>query len=125
MMLQYAIYEVIAPEGAATILFRDARRAEQIASQLRLTASDCLKLGIADVIIPEPAAGIHTDPEPSMQALQRRMLDALAELEHMPVRRLLARRYRKFRSFGRFRSLPARSVVSAVRLLERAVAPQR
>ncbi|HEV2583147.1 MAG TPA: acetyl-CoA carboxylase carboxyltransferase subunit alpha/beta, partial [Ktedonobacteraceae bacterium] len=53
MMLQHAIYEIISPEGAATILYRDVRRAEEVAARLKLTAADCLQLGVVDVIVPE------------------------------------------------------------------------
>jgi acyl-CoA carboxylase subunit beta len=102
LMLQNAIYEVIAPEGAATILYRDAQKARQVAEQLKLTASDCLQLGVVDTIIPEPLAGAHTDPPAVMQALQQHLCHAIIELEQVPVKQLLARRYRKFRHHGRF-----------------------
>ena len=102
LMLQNAIYEVIAPEGAATILYRDAQKASQVAEQLKLTASDCLQLGVVDAIIPEPSLGAHTDPPLVMEALQHHLLHAITELEQVPVKRLLARRYRKFRHHGRF-----------------------
>ncbi|GAC1556176.1 MAG: carboxyl transferase domain-containing protein [Ktedonobacteraceae bacterium] len=102
LMLQYAIYEVIAPEGAATILYRDAQKSRQVAEQLKLTASDCLQLGVVDAIIPEPLAGAHTEPAFVMHAFQQHLLYALTELEHVPVKQLLARRYRKFRRHGRF-----------------------
>ncbi|HEU0002708.1 MAG TPA: acetyl-CoA carboxylase carboxyltransferase subunit alpha/beta [Ktedonobacteraceae bacterium] len=102
LMLQNAIYEVIAPEGAATILYRDAQKARQVAEQLQLTAFDCLRLGVVDTIVPEPLAGAHTDPSMVMQALQHHLLHDLTELEQVPVKQLLARRYRKFRRYGRF-----------------------
>ena len=117
LMLQNAIYEVIAPEGAATILYRDAQKARQVAEQLKLTASDCLQLGVVDAIIPEPLSGAHTDPPMVMQALQQHLLHAVAELEQVPVKQLLARRYRKFRRYGRFqrrRYLLARATVTAI-----------
>lgn len=119
VMLQNAIFEVIAPEGAATILYRDARRAEQVATQLRLTARDCLALGIVDAIIPEPPEGVHTNPEPTMRALQRAILDTLTNLEHLPTRRLLARRYRKFRALGRFRAWRQRALPNPATTLRR------
>ncbi|GAC1342784.1 MAG: hypothetical protein NVSMB27_02010 [Ktedonobacteraceae bacterium] len=102
LMLQNAIYEVITPEGAAMILYRDAQKARQVAEQLKLTASDCLQLGVVDAIIPEPLAGAHTDPAMVMQALQQHLLHAITELEQVPTKQLLARRYRKFRRHGRF-----------------------
>ncbi len=117
LMLQNAIYEVIAPEGAATILYRDAQKASQVAEQLKLTASDCLQLGVVDAIVPEPLAGAHTDPPIVMQALQHHLLHAITELEQVPVKRLLARRYRKFRHHGRFqrrRYLLTRASVAAL-----------
>jgi len=116
LMLQNAIYEVISPEGAATILYRDAQKAREIAEQLKLTAFDCLQLGVVDAIIPEPLAGAHTDPPMVMQALQHHLLHAIAELERVPVKQLLARRYRKFRRHGRFQRrqyLLARASVAA------------
>ncbi|MDE3231368.1 MAG: acetyl-CoA carboxylase carboxyl transferase subunit beta [Chloroflexota bacterium] len=125
VMLQNAIFEVIAPEGAATILYRDAGRAEQVASQLRLTARDCLALGIADAIIPEPPEGVHTDPAPTMRALQQMIADALADLEQFPTRRLLARRYRKFRALGRFRAYHQRALPNPATTIRRFLAPPR
>jgi acetyl-CoA carboxylase carboxyl transferase alpha subunit len=102
LMLQNAIYEVIAPEGAATILYRDVHKARQVAEQLKLTASDCLQLGVVDAIVAEPLSGAHTDPLVVMQALQQHLLHAITELEQVPVTQLLARRYRKFRHHGHF-----------------------
>jgi hypothetical protein len=76
--------------------------ATQIAEQLKLTAADCLQLGVVDAIIPEPPAGAHTDPPAVMQALQQHLRHAVYDLEQVPVKQLLARRYRKFRRQGRF-----------------------
>ena len=106
VMLEHAIYEVISPEGAATILYRDAQRAEEVAARLNLTAKDCLRLGVIDAIIPEPSAGAHTNPSQVMQALQHHLLHAFNELERVPVKQLLAQRYRKFRRLGRFQQRP-------------------
>lgn len=100
MMLQHAIYEVISPEGAATILYRDAQKAEEVASRLKLTASDCLQLGVIDAIIPEPSTGAHTNPLVAMEALQQLLSQTFTDLEHIPVKQLLTQRYRKFRRIG-------------------------
>ena len=102
VMLQNAIYEVISPEGAATILYRDSQKARRVAEQMKLTAFDCLQLGVVDAIIPEPLAGAHADPLMVMQALKHHLLQAITELEQVPMKQLLARRYRKFRRHGRF-----------------------
>lgn len=117
LMLQNAIYEVIAPEGAATILYRDAQKARQVAELLKLTAFHCLQLRVVDAIIPEPLSGAHTDPPMVMRALQLHLLHAINELEHVSVKQLLARRYRRFRRYGRFQRrqyLLARASVAAV-----------
>src|SRR5260221_11548913 len=97
LMLQNAIYEVIAPEGAATILYRDAHKAGQVTEQLKLTASDCRKLGAVDAIVPEPLAGAHTDRPMAMQGLKHHLVHAIDEPERVPVQRLLPLSYRKFR----------------------------
>ena len=106
LMLENAIYEVIAPEGAATILYRDAGKASQVAERLKLTAYDCLQLGVIDAIIPEPQAGVHTEPLIVMQALQQHLLHSLAELQQVSTKQLLARRYHKFRHHGQFQHRP-------------------
>lgn len=106
LMLENAIYEVISPEGAATILFRNAQKAREVTEQLKLTAADCLRLGVIDAIVPEPPAGAQSDPPVVMQALSKRLLHALAELEQVPPKQLLARRYRKFRRHGFFQTRP-------------------
>ena len=106
LMLQHAIYEVISPEGAATILYRDVHKAREVAAQLKLTAADCLHLGIVDAIIPEPEAGAHTNPPVVAQALHDQLVDIFNELERIPRKQLLAQRYRKFRRLGRFQQEP-------------------
>src|SRR5258708_24503813 len=83
LMLQNAIYEVITTEGAATILYRDAQKAGQVAEQLKLTASDCRQLGVVDAIVPEPLAGAHTDPPMVMHALQHHLLHTIIDLDRV------------------------------------------
>lgn len=78
------------------------KRLGQVAEQLKLTASDCLQLGVVDVIIPEPPGGAHMDPPLAMQILHHHVLHAITKLDQVPVKQLLARRYRKFRRHGRF-----------------------
>jgi acetyl-CoA carboxylase carboxyl transferase subunit beta len=101
LMLEHAIYSVISPEGAAAILYRDAARAEAVSEVLKLTAQDLLKLGIIDVVVPEPAGGAHLDPDSAAAALKNHLLIALRAVRKERTPRLLAARYKKFRQIGR------------------------
>ena len=123
LMLEQAVYSVIAPEGAAAILYRDAERAEEIAASLKLTAQDCLALGVIDAIVPEPVGGAHTDPQAAALHLKVAVLEALGELQRRGERRLLARRYRKFRRMGQAtpdaRAIVAREITELQTLVSR------
>lgn len=68
---EHAVFSVIAPEGAAEILHRDASRAPELAEQLRPTARDLMQMRIADEILPEPEGGAHTDPEAAAETVER------------------------------------------------------
>jgi acetyl-CoA carboxylase carboxyl transferase subunit beta len=111
LMLEHAIYAVIAPEGAAAILYRDAERAEEIAAALKLTAHDCLALGVIDAVVPEPEGGAHLDPGYAALQLKAAVLEALGVLQRRGERRLLDDRYRKFRRMGQ-QTADARAVVA-------------
>lgn len=100
LMLQRAIYSVIAPEGAAAILFRDASRAPEVAESLKITADDCLRLGVIDAVVPEPEAGAHQDPDFASALLLRGLTDALSQLVDVSSEKLVRDRYRKFRRMG-------------------------
>jgi len=101
LMQENAIYSVIAPEGAAAILYRSAAHAHEVARALKLTAYDCTRLGVVDVIVPEPVGGAQNDPRYAAQQLRNHIHAALSELLRVPPRRLVDRRYRKFRGMGR------------------------
>jgi acetyl-CoA carboxylase alpha subunit len=101
-MLEHAIYSVISPEGAAAILYRDAGRAEEVASSLKLTAQDCRSLGVVDVVVPEPEGGAHLDPEAAAWQLKVALLQELLALQALPLKRLLKARYERFRRVGQF-----------------------
>ncbi len=101
LMLEHAIYSVISPEGAAAILFRDAGQAESVSEVLKLTAQDLHSFGIIDVVVPEPEGGAHLDPVATATALKSHILAALRDIGNVPVRQLLAERYKKFRHVGR------------------------
>jgi acyl-CoA carboxylase subunit beta len=101
LMLDHAIYSVIAPEGAAAILFRDASRAPEIAQSLKITATDCKRLGVVDVIVPEPEGGAHQNPEFASALLKDVLLRELSEIVEKSPEKLVRDRYRKFRRMGR------------------------
>ncbi|MBR6022185.1 MAG: acetyl-CoA carboxylase carboxyl transferase subunit alpha, partial [Kiritimatiellae bacterium] len=106
LVMEYAYYSVISPEGCAAILWKDRAAAPQAAAALRITAPDLLSLGIADAIIPEPAGGAHRDPAAAAQNVRNAVvaqLDALAPLSEVE---LLGDRYRKFRALTRLAPAP-------------------
>lgn len=100
MMQENAIYYVVAPERAATLIYREPARAAEIAPALRLTARDCRELGVVDIVIPEPGGGAHTNPDEAAHQLKRHLLAQLLELQSMDPRKLVKARYEKFRRFG-------------------------
>jgi len=104
LMQEHAIYSVIAPEGAAAILYRDVSRAPEVAEALKITAADCIKLGVADTLVPEPAGAAHSDPDLAAALLRDALVNALAEIQGASGRRLAAHRYRKFRQMGQVNS---------------------
>src|SRR6266700_668023 len=69
LMLEHAIYSVISPEGAASILWRDTAKAQEAATNMKITAEDMTRLGVIDAIIPEPMGGAHRDPKASIRAV--------------------------------------------------------
>ncbi|MCL5959809.1 MAG: acetyl-CoA carboxylase carboxyltransferase subunit alpha [Chloroflexi bacterium] len=102
LMLENAIYSVIAPEGAATILYRDASKAEEVAPALKLTAHDCRELGVVDLVVPEPEGGAHRDHDRAAWLLKEVLVEQLLQVESEPVARLVKERYRKYRRMGEY-----------------------
>ena len=100
MALQNAIYSVISPEGAAAILWRSATEAEKAANALKLAATDLLRLGIVDGLIPEPAGGAHTDPQATITAIKSALIVQLDRLGRVPIADLLSARYERYRHIG-------------------------
>jgi acetyl-CoA carboxylase carboxyl transferase subunit alpha len=98
-MLEHAIYSVISPEGAASILWRDSARAKEAASNMKITAEDLKALGVIDGIIPEPVGGAHRDPERVIAATGDVIASALADLGQKND--LRAERRQKFLEMGR------------------------
>lgn len=104
LMLENAIYSPISPEGAATLLYRDPDRAEEVAPALRLTAQDCKQLGIIDVVVPEPSQGAHNNPDEAAIQLQRRLVAQLLDVQGIPIKKLVKDRYKKYRKMGEYSS---------------------
>jgi acetyl-CoA carboxylase carboxyl transferase alpha subunit len=100
LMQEQAVYSVIAPEGAAAILYRDPSRAAEVAERLRVTATDVVATGIADVVVPEPPGGAKADPAAAAKALEAEILRALDELSGERLDRLVERRTKRYRAIG-------------------------
>jgi len=100
LMMEYAIYSVISPEGCASILWRDTAQAETAAEMMKITAPDLKKFGVADRIIPEPLGGAHRDHKAAAEAVKAAIVESLSALRLLPIPQLLDRRYEKFRGIG-------------------------
>jgi acetyl-CoA carboxylase carboxyl transferase subunit alpha len=100
LMLEHAYYSVISPEGCAAILWGDAKRMADAAKALKLTARDLKRLGIVDEVLDEPIGGAHRNPSEMFKRVRDRLEAHFAELEKLPVERLLGARYEKFRKMG-------------------------
>ncbi|HLW44143.1 MAG TPA: acetyl-CoA carboxylase carboxyltransferase subunit alpha [Candidatus Acidoferrales bacterium] len=101
-MLENSVYSVISPEGCASILWRDAAKAEVAAEALKITAPDLKEFGIIDEIVPEPEGGAHLDHVASAALLGSVLDDSLRDLSRHTIPELLDRRYEKFRRMGQF-----------------------
>jgi acetyl-CoA carboxylase carboxyl transferase subunit alpha len=99
-MLEHSIYSVITPEGCAAILWRDAGRAEEAATAMKITAPDLKRFGLIDEIVPEPLGGAHSDPDALFASLDRILEAQLRDLSSLPTASLLEGRYEKFRRMG-------------------------
>jgi len=102
LMLEYATYSVISPEGCAAILWGDASKAPEAAELMRVTAPDLLKLGVIDGVVPEPVGGAHRNWEETAESLRAALRAALRELKGASAEALIAERYEKFRRMGVF-----------------------
>jgi acetyl-CoA carboxylase carboxyl transferase subunit alpha len=105
LMLENATYSVISPEGAASILWKDASYAKQAAEAMKITAPDLKQLQIIDGIIPEVAGGAHKNIEKQILTMRECILDTLNELSQMTEEQLIENRYSKFKNIGQFAEL--------------------
>ena len=102
MMFEYSIYSVISPEGCASILYKDASKANIAAESLKMTSKHLKKNKLIDKIIPEPLGGIHRDPEKSCSFLKKALIKELKSLQDVSIEELLRERHKKLLGFGRF-----------------------
>jgi acetyl-CoA carboxylase carboxyl transferase subunit alpha len=100
-MLEHAIYSVISPEGAASILWRDSTRAKEAATNMKITSEDLKALGVIDGIIPEPLGGAHRDPAKVISAAGKTIEAALKDLTPLSGPQIRTERRQKFLDIGR------------------------
>jgi acetyl-CoA carboxylase carboxyl transferase subunit alpha len=101
LMLEHAIYSVISPEGAASILWRDTTKAQEAATNMKITAADLAQFGIIDAIIAEPVGGAHRDPPAAVAATGEAIAAALSELKGLDREAVRRQRRDKFLAIGR------------------------
>jgi len=101
LMLEHAIYSVISPEGAASILWRDTSKAQEAATGMKITAQDMIRFGVIDQIITEPIGGAHRDPAAAISAAGSAIVDAFAELRDLDREAIRRQRREKFLAMGR------------------------
>jgi len=101
LMLEHAIYSVISPEGAASILWHDSTKAQEAATNMKITAPDLLKFGIIDGIVAEPTGGAHRAPAAAIASAGQAIEAAFASLKGLPGREIRRQRREKFLAMGR------------------------
>ncbi len=113
MMLQYATYSVISPEGCASILWKSASEAPRAAEALGLTADRLSKLGLVDRVISEPLGGAHRDPKLMAVTLKKAMIDELRALLRLPREALVDRRAARIEHYGFFEESGGKEALAA------------
>jgi len=108
LMLQYATYSVISPEGCASILWRSAERAPEAAEALGITASRLKTLGLIDKIVSEPLGGAHRDPQATAQALKKALTEALKQVQGKKPKELVEERLERLMGHGKYKEVVER-----------------
>ncbi len=101
LMLEHAIYSVISPEGAASILWRDTAKAQEAATNMKITAQDMVRFGVIDSIVPEPTGGAHRDPQAAIAMTGEAIASAFSELQGLDREAVRKQRREKFLAMGR------------------------
>jgi acetyl-CoA carboxylase carboxyl transferase subunit alpha len=105
LMLQYATYSVISPEGCASILWKSANKAADAAETLGITATRLKALGLVDKIVSEPLGGAHRDYPAMMQTLKKALHESLKQAQTLPMNELLQVRFNRLMSYGKFKEV--------------------
>ncbi len=108
IMLQYATYSVISPEGCASILWKSADMAPEAAETLGITANRLKTLGLVDKVVPEPLGGAHRDPQAAAQSLRKALAEALRQLREKKPKQLVEERLERLMSYGKFKEAAER-----------------
>ena len=103
IMLQFATYSVISPEGCASILWKSADKASTAAETLGITATRLKDLGLVDTILPEPLGGAHRNPNQLMETVRKSLKEHLTKLQKKSLKQLLDSRYERLLSYGKFK----------------------
>src|ERR1700757_1448159 len=101
LMLEHAVYSVISPEGAASILWRDTAKAQEAATSMKITADDLVRFGVIDKVIPEPVGGAHRNASAAIRAVGEAVAAAFRSLHHMDRNAIRTHRQEKFLAIGR------------------------
>jgi acetyl-CoA carboxylase carboxyl transferase subunit alpha len=109
LMLQYATYSVISPEGCASILWKSADKAPDAAETLGITATRLKSLGLVDKIVAEPQGGAHRDYPAAMQSVKKALQDALKQVQGKSTDDLLQTRFNRLMSYGKFEEVEVQS----------------
>jgi len=103
VMLQYATYSVISPEGCASILWKSADKAQTAATAMKITSESLKQNGLVDEVVSEPLGGAHRDPDQTADQLRVVIREQLHALDSLTAEELLRERDKRLRSFGRFK----------------------
>jgi len=103
LMLQYAVYSVISPEGCASILWKSAEKAEEAAEAMRITAKNLSDFGLTDEVLPEPLGAAHRDPAAMAEVIRNAILQHLDDVGRLGTDELLARRQERLAGFGQYK----------------------
>ena len=103
LMLRYSTYSVISPEGCASILWKSADKAQLAAEAMAITSDKLLEFGLIDAVLPEPLGAAHRDPAAMAETIKQAVLAALDDIQGQDMDALVAERYRRLMSYGRFK----------------------